>query len=269
MDSNLRAAIVIVFLLSFTLLVEAPFAVADNGYTTTTRATKVLSASLNLVLGGFSNTNLDGPATLLSYGSGGPMATCAAFFLTNGTGGPEGFVFTKGQSVAVSIVSSSDIRFAVLDLNAYLNAISPPGGANLRDCGVANLANFATVIHGEAYSLPLHIANLTVYYFLMVAFSSVHVDFVLYNFVESVQPVGVVPQAPASSILVALATCGIIVLGASFLYAKRKRQLKVLNAESVDSGAKKTTSDKTFCIECGEDLLLGSKFCNKCGTEQP
>jgi ribosomal protein L40E len=27
-------------------------------------------------------------------------------------------------------------------------------------------------------------------------------------------------------------------------------------------------SDKQFCLECGSELPLGSKFCNKCGTKQ-
>src|SRR5208282_6511146 len=28
-------------------------------------------------------------------------------------------------------------------------------------------------------------------------------------------------------------------------------------------------ADKQFCISCGKRLPTGSKFCNKCGTEQP
>jgi len=32
---------------------------------------------------------------------------------------------------------------------------------------------------------------------------------------------------------------------------------------------KKTVSDKSFCIECGNELTPKSKFCHNCGTKQP
>jgi hypothetical protein len=60
-----------------------------------------------------------------------------------------------------------------------------------------------------------------------------------------------------------------VVLGAVFLYSGRKEQPKVKKAKKVDSKTEKVASGKNFCIECGQELSLGSKFCNNCGSKQP
>jgi hypothetical protein len=64
-----------------------------------------------------------------------------------------------------------------------------------------------------------------------------------------------------------LSVIAAVVIGAAFLYTRRKGQTirpKVSNAKRIDSAR-----EKNFCIECGRELELGSKFCNNCGTKQP
>jgi ribosomal protein L40E len=39
--------------------------------------------------------------------------------------------------------------------------------------------------------------------------------------------------------------------------------------EQVESKTAKVMPAKQFCMECGAELTMGSKFCNKCGTQQP
>ncbi|MGD0422870.1 MAG: zinc ribbon domain-containing protein [Candidatus Bathyarchaeia archaeon] len=37
----------------------------------------------------------------------------------------------------------------------------------------------------------------------------------------------------------------------------------------IEPKTEKPTPSKNFCIDCGKELELGSKFCNNCGTKQP
>jgi hypothetical protein len=55
---------------------------------------------------------------------------------------------------------------------------------------------------------------------------------------------------------------GCAVAAASYL--RRKRAIS-----KPTQPTKKAVSANAFCIECGRQLPLGSKFCNKCGTRQP
>jgi hypothetical protein len=72
------------------------------------------------------------------------------------------------------------------------------------------------------------------------------------------------PQPIISSLALVGAVIAAIVL---LLDMRRTAQPEVTEAENVDSTPKK--SGKNFCIECGSELPLGSKFCNNCGTKQP
>lgn len=87
---------------------------------------------------------------------------------------------------------------------------------------------------------------------------------------ETVSTVSTPLVVPSTSswilVVVALVIVGLIV---SILYLRRGGKTESTKAEQVDSKTKKTTSDKNFCIECGKELSLKSKFCNNCGTKQP
>lgn len=45
-------------------------------------------------------------------------------------------------------------------------------------------------------------------------------------------------------------------------------QLSRPTSKSVIASMNQSASGKNFCIECGQELELGSKFCNYCGTKQ-
>jgi ribosomal protein L40E len=75
------------------------------------------------------------------------------------------------------------------------------------------------------------------------------------------------PAAP--TILVIAAVIVVAVVAALFLVRSRKgKPPRSVEAKKLDSTTKKAVSGKAFCIECGNALPLGSKFCNKCGTSQ-
>jgi len=78
-----------------------------------------------------------------------------------------------------------------------------------------------------------------------------------------------VSQTNNTQLALALAIIAAVVLGVLFLYTRRRGQPKVTKAEKVDSKTKKAASGKNFCIECGKELPIKSKFCNNCGTKQP
>jgi hypothetical protein len=53
-------------------------------------------------------------------------------------------------------------------------------------------------------------------------------------------------------------------------YAKDKRWVgEKTRPKKAESKTEKPTTTKNFCIECGSELPLKSKFCNNCGTKQP
>ncbi|MGD0424536.1 MAG: zinc ribbon domain-containing protein [Candidatus Bathyarchaeia archaeon] len=67
-----------------------------------------------------------------------------------------------------------------------------------------------------------------------------------------------------------LAVIAAAIIGAAFLYTRRRGQPTVTEAEKVELKTEKpTTTKKNFCIECGSELPLKSKFCNNCGSKQP
>ena len=91
-------------------------------------------------------------------------------------------------------------------------------------------------------------------------------------------------------LVLALAFIAAVVIGAAFLYARRKQQpkvkktkakkvdsrreqLKPTKAEEVDTPvaplSTKTAEGKRLCIECGNELPPNLKFCDSCGAKQP
>lgn len=72
-----------------------------------------------------------------------------------------------------------------------------------------------------------------------------------------------------SQLALALAVVAAVVIGAAFLYSRRKQQPKITKAEKVEPQTEKVMPPKNFCIECGSELRPNSKFCDNCGTKQP
>ncbi len=76
-----------------------------------------------------------------------------------------------------------------------------------------------------------------------------------------------------SQLALALAVIAAVVLGALFLYSRRRGQPKVTPAEKVDTDATrlptKPTPSKRLCTQCGNELSPNLRFCDSCGTEQP
>jgi hypothetical protein len=73
------------------------------------------------------------------------------------------------------------------------------------------------------------------------------------------------PQPIISSVALVFAAITAVALAALILHSRRKEQPKVRRAEKVESTPKKSGN---FCIDCGSELPLKSKFCNNCGTKQ-
>lgn len=59
-----------------------------------------------------------------------------------------------------------------------------------------------------------------------------------------------------------------VVVALFFVRSRQGKGFKSVEAKTVDSTTRTPVSSKTFCLECGRELPLGSKFCNKCGTSQ-
>lgn len=66
-----------------------------------------------------------------------------------------------------------------------------------------------------------------------------------------------------------IAVIAAVALVALLLYSRRGRQPRTTKIKKVDSRTKKVASGKNFCIECGTELPLKAKFCNRCGSKQP
>ncbi|MGD0422863.1 MAG: zinc ribbon domain-containing protein [Candidatus Bathyarchaeia archaeon] len=73
-------------------------------------------------------------------------------------------------------------------------------------------------------------------------------------------------------LVLALAAIAAVVIGAAFLYSRRKGRT-VKKAEKVETAvapsSTKTAEGKRSCIECGNELPPNLKFCDSCGTKQP
>ena len=76
-------------------------------------------------------------------------------------------------------------------------------------------------------------------------------------------------------LVLAIIAIAVVALFAILLYSRRGKNPKAKTkkpqskTKNVEPEIKKTTPSKNFCIECGKELELGSKFCNNCGTKQP
>jgi hypothetical protein len=79
-----------------------------------------------------------------------------------------------------------------------------------------------------------------------------------------------IPQSTSNMPQLTIAAVAVIavIIGGVFLYTRRRKTSKVTKAEKIEPKSEKTTPSKNFCIECGKELELGSKFCINCGTEQ-
>jgi hypothetical protein len=66
-----------------------------------------------------------------------------------------------------------------------------------------------------------------------------------------------------------IAAIAAVALVALILYNTIGKKPQITTAERVDSKTKESASGKNFCVECGSELPLKSKFCNSCGTKQP
>jgi hypothetical protein len=69
-------------------------------------------------------------------------------------------------------------------------------------------------------------------------------------------------------LVLALAVIAAVVIGAAFLYARRKGQTVKIADTAVAPSSMKTAEGKRFCNECGNELPPNLKFCDSCGTEQ-
>lgn len=81
---------------------------------------------------------------------------------------------------------------------------------------------------------------------------------------QPIQPTAIQSTNNTPQVVSALAVIAAVVMGAVFVYTRRKEQSKVKKAKRVDS-----KTGKNFCIECGSELRSTSKFCDNCGTKQP
>lgn len=85
------------------------------------------------------------------------------------------------------------------------------------------------------------------------------------------------PQATANPIqsnplvAIVIAVTAAVALVALILYTTRKRKSEIAETKTVRQQRRSETkkTGRNFCIECGSELPLKSKFCNNCGTKQP
>jgi len=100
--------------------------------------------------------------------------------------------------------------------------------------------------------------------------------------VASASTLQVSPISDQMSAYIAILAVLVIALFATLHMKSKKKKAKPVrvkerNKSKTESQPVPTTegqgvtekADKQFCISCGKRLPTGSKFCNKCGTEQP
>jgi hypothetical protein len=96
---------------------------------------------------------------------------------------------------------------------------------------------------------------------------------------QTFQTIEQLPSSPQglTPITIALVVVALVIVGYLVIRQRRGPQPQAQVETQAETGAQKpdielVTTEKPavrqFCIECGNSLPAGSKFCNKCGTKQ-